>query len=108
MAKVVRGEKTMKAFPGLVACTLLATAAFGQENPADRELIDKAAANRPTAQAAPAATPRDSGDLGTAEVKARAEVALADARLELVLARKAMRADRFEEAARRALRAQTA
>jgi hypothetical protein len=106
MAKVVRGEKTMKAFLCLVASTLLASAALAQETAADRELIAKAAANR--SAAAPTAAASDRDDLSSAELRARAEVALADARLELVLARKAMRADRFEEAARRALRAHSA
>lgn len=100
----------MRAFLSLVASTLLATAALAQEAAGpDRELIAKAAANRP-APAAPAklAAARESDDLGPAETKARTDVALADARLELVLARKAMRSDRFDEAARRALRAQSA
>jgi hypothetical protein len=103
----------MRAFLSLLASTLLASAALAQETAgADRELIAKAAANRsaPTAADKPAtpAAARGGEDLGSAETKARTDVALADARLELVLARKAMRSDRFEEAARRALRAQSA
>lgn len=74
----------------------------------DRKLLEQAAAQRPTPQTqqapgalAEAAQP-DSDDTSEAERAARAEANLALAKLELVLGRKALRAEEYKDAARKA------
>jgi hypothetical protein len=58
----------------------------------------------PAAGAAPKAAPTGGDDLAQQEQAARTEATLATVRLELILARKALRDERYEEAARKACR----
>ncbi len=92
----------MRALIGFAAAGLFVAAGMAQDATNDRDLIARAAANQPASQQRTAAPGSETAD---DESRARAEVALADARLEMVLARKAHKADKHEEAARRAIRA---
>lgn len=93
--------KKMTAFA--LACagslSVVAWAAGGD----DRDLIEAAAADRRAPAAAPAAAGAAKTDgLDAVESQARSEAALAQARLELVLARKSLKAGDAADAARRA------
>ncbi|MCC6358484.1 MAG: hypothetical protein IT450_07070 [Phycisphaerales bacterium] len=93
--------KKMTAFA--LACagslSVVAWAAGGD----DRDLIEAAAADRRAPVAVPAdAGPAKTSDLDAVEAQPRSEAALAQARLELVLARKSLKAGDAADAARRA------
>ena len=81
-----------------VVAGMAANAAAGE--PTDNRELSAPAATGPTAQSATA----PDGDLTAQERQARIEAALAQARLELVLSRKAWRAERLAEAAEKAQR----
>lgn len=85
----------------LLTVAAAAGVALADGLPDDRDLLRKAAQDHGTGQPAPP-TPAD--ELSAAEQAARAEAHLALARLEIVLARKAVRAADYPQAARHAAR----
>lgn len=92
----------MKALIKWAVLGLIVAKGMAQDATVDHDLIARAAANQSAADLRVAAPTTAMAD---EESHARAAVALADARLEMVLARKAHKADKHEEAARRAIRA---
>lgn len=89
----------------LAVAVVAGTAAAG-EFPDDQQLLGQAAASRPeTLPAPPPSTTDVSGDdLARLEREARIEATMSLARLELVLARQALQAERYDQAARKAQR----
>ena len=90
----------------VLAIVVAAGSAVAGEFPDDQQLLAQAAASRPETLPAPpsAAVDGAADDLAGLERAARIEATVSLARLELVLARKALRAERYEQAARKAQR----
>ncbi|TWT45720.1 hypothetical protein RAS1_21490 [Phycisphaerae bacterium RAS1] len=102
---------TRFAFVVMLAAGGLTARLAADEMASDREMIAKASTVRATAPArgapaSPKAEPATSGverdELSRLERQARVDAALATAKLEMILARKALRDQAFDEAARRA------
>lgn len=98
---------------GLIGGAVVGSAALASAAPMDedRALLARAAADRPSAQASAgpagsAATAAATDDLSQEEQRARIDATMAQMRLELVLARKALRSNDLPAAARHALRVQ--
>lgn len=111
----------MKRYNRIIGLALTGCAfAYAADEPDDRKLIEHAAANRPAAQASvppqttdtsaqqadarQAAAPAVKEDLAEEERQALNELAWAQARVELVAARKLLRAGRADDAAKKARR----
>ncbi len=95
----------MKTICALVAVVGLAAFGVASADEVDDDgLIAQVASERPNAPGAEAADRKGLADLGQAEREARIDLTLAQSRLELVLARKALRTHQIKDAAIRAQR----
>jgi len=95
----------MKTICALVAVVGMAALGVASADEVDDDgLIAQVASERPNAPGAGAADRKGLADLGQAEREARIDLTLAQSRLELVLARKALRTHQIKDAAIRAQR----